>query len=195
MAYKAVYYSRPLRFISQNEIKIAEYKELMKPVNFITVNMDIPEQSGGNLIEIIRSKVLTAFEEKRAPLFVDQTGLYLDAWNGLPGGLTDIFWKRLKLTGFLKLLENENNRKAVAITTIGYCDGRNIHYFQGKLSGTIAHHPMGELGTQWDPVFIPQGENRTFAEMPKEDRLKISMRLTAATDFKDFLLKQRSSCR
>jgi XTP/dITP diphosphohydrolase len=192
MAYKAVYFSRPLRFISQNKFKIAEYNELMQPVNFTPINIDLGDLVGGNQLEITRAKVLAAFAQKRSPVFVDETGLYLDAWKGLPGLLTDVFWQRLGLTGFLKLLENESNRKAVAITIIGYCDGRKIHFFQGKLLGTIAHQPRGEMGIQWDPVFIPEGESRTFAEIPREEKIKKSMRLTAATDFKEFLLKQRS---
>lgn len=190
MAYKAVYFNRPLRFVSQNEVKITEYKDLLHPVEFVPIKMDIEEQSGGNHLKIVRAKTLIAFEQIKAPLFVDQTGLYLQAWKGLPGGLTDIFWQRLNLTGFLKLLDNENNRQAVAITTIGYCDGKKIHIFQGKLPGTIAHEPRGQ-GTQWNPLFIPQGQTRTLAEMSYQERIKISMRLTAATDFKHYLLKQR----
>lgn len=191
MAYQAVYFSRPLRFVSQSDVKINEYRELLQPMEFVAIKTDVGEPAGRNHIEIVRAKVLKAFEQTKAAVFVDQTGLHLEAWQGLPGGLTNIFWQRLTLTGFLKLLSNENNRKAVAITTIGYCDGKKIHIFQGKLPGTIANEPRGEQNNQWDPVFIPQGETRTFAEMSYQERLKISMRFTAASDFKNHLLKQR----
>lgn len=191
MAYQAVYFSRPLRFVSQSETKIKEYRQLLHPVEFVAIKTDIGEPVGRNHVEIVKAKVLAAFEQTRAAVFVDQTGLYLEAWQGLPGGLTDIFWQRLALSGFLKLLANESNRKAIAITTIGYCDGKKIHIFQGKIPGTIATEPRGEQTGQWDPVFIPAGETRTFAEMPDTERLQVSMRLTAATDFKNHLLKHR----
>lgn len=191
MAYQAVYFSRPLRFVSQSDVKINEYRELLHPVEFVAIKTDVGEPAGRNHIEIVQAKVLKAFGETRAAVFVDQTGLYLEAWQGLPGGLTNIFWQRLTLTGFLKLLANETNRKAMAITTIGYCNGRKIHIFQGKLPGTIATEPRGDQDNQWDSVFIPRGETRTFAEMACQERLNISMRFTAATDFKNHLLKQR----
>ncbi len=190
-AYKALYLRRPLRFISKNDTKIAEYKALLHPLDFIPVAMDIGDFAGRDHLEIVRNKTLQAFEIKRSPVFVEQTGLYLEAWNKLPGGLTDLFWERLNLDGFLKLLENEDNRRAEAITTIGYCDGRKIYVFEGKINGTIAHEPRGKNGTQWDPVFIPEGESRTFAEMQPEEKAKISMRRIAADAFKSFLMNGR----
>lgn len=188
--HKAVYFNQPLRFITKNNVKTAEYKALLHPVEFIPIIVDTGDFAGSNHLEIVRSKTLKAFEIKRAPVFVEQTGLYLSAWDGLPGGLTELFWERLNLTGFLKLLENEENRQAVAITTIGYCDGRQIHIFEGKLNGTIASAPRGTNGIQWDPVFVPEGSSRTFAEMPLKEKLQISMRRAAAAAFKNFLLNE-----
>ncbi|WP_031518022.1 non-canonical purine NTP pyrophosphatase [Desulfofalx alkaliphila] len=193
MGYKAFYVSRPLRFVSKNKEKNYEYSKLLSPVEFTPVWFDTAEPLGDNHRDIVQAKTLHAFDEKRAPLFVDQTGLYVDAWQGLPGGLTDTFWEKLKLTGFIKLMENEKNRSAVAITTIGYCDGKKIYLFEGRLKGTIAPEPRGENGSQWDPVFIPQGHSRTFGEMSPDEKLAISMRRTAAAEFKSFLLSQGRS--
>lgn len=180
---------RPLRFISSNERKINEYRELLDPIDFIPLQVSVPEPQGENPAEVVRAKLLQAFALKRTPLFVDHTSIYIDAWNNLPGALTGIFWHRLGPEGFLRLLNCVLDRRVVARTIIGYCDGKRIYTFEGELTGVLATEARGKTES-WNCIFIPDGEQRTLGELTREEKNKISMRRHAAEKFKAFLLSQ-----
>ena len=87
----------------------------------------------------------------------------------------------------LKALENETNRKAQFITVIAVILDEQVHFFEGSIQGTITEAPQGDGGFGYDPVFIPDGYDKTFAELPSEVKNKISHRAIAMQKFKDFL--------
>ena len=72
--------------------------------------------------------------------------------------------------------------KVTAKTVLGYCDGREIHLFEGAIEGTVPRMPAGPEDFQWDCVFIPDGSTMTFAEMGT-DKDNISMRRKALDKF------------
>ncbi|SFG62123.1 XTP/dITP diphosphohydrolase [Desulfotomaculum arcticum] len=180
---------KPMRFVTSNQLKINEYELLLDPFRFIPVRLNMREPQGDDQREIVRSKVLIAFSEKRAPLFVDHTGLSIQVYNDLPGGMTPEIWSRLGVEGFLRLMQCETNRKAVVRTIIGYCCGKRIHIFEAKLQGEIAGEPQGPAGT-WECLFIPDGYDTSLAALPVEKKNKISARGQAAQQFKKFLTRQ-----
>ena len=73
-----------------------------------------------------------------------------------------------------------------AKTIIGYCDGRNLHYFEGAIDGNIPDKPSGKRDFQWDCAFIPKGTTETFSDMG-DQKNKISMRRKALDSFYKFL--------
>ena len=112
------------------------------------------------------------------PDFVELTVFFIVALNGFPGLLTLIFWDTVGAEQVSRLFGALDRSGAVARTHVGYCDGCRVHRFEGEVRGRIAPEPRGEAGRQWDCVFVPEGEERTFAEMGKAKN-EISMRRRA----------------
>jgi len=177
---------KPMRFVTGNQKKIEEYTRLLEPYTFIPVRLIVREPQGDDQWEIVRRKVLMAFAEKRAPLFVDHTGLSIEAWNELPGGLTPEIWSKLGMQGFLRLMQCETNRRATLRTIIGYCCSRRIYIFEAEMQGVIANRPEGS-GDTWECLFIPAGYDKSLASLTLDERIKVTARAHAAREFKKFL--------
>jgi len=180
---------KPMRFITKNRQKIIEYEQLLAPYTFIPVELNVREPQGDDQREIVRGKVLIAFAEKRVHLFVDHTGISIEAWNNLPGGLSREIWGQLGVSGFLRLMQCETNRRAVVRTIIGYCCSRRIHIFEAEMQGTIATEPAGPADT-WECLFIPEGYDKPLATIPLEEKNRISARSRAAQRFKELLARK-----
>jgi XTP/dITP diphosphohydrolase len=178
-----------IRFVSGNRFKIDETTEIMKGrgIDIIPVNNKIEELQTLNVKNLVKDKLMKAFSMIGRPLFVEHTGLYIKYLNDFPSGLTQIFWDSLEADKFAKLIGNLPDTTVLARTIIGYCDGKQIHYFDGEINGNITDTPKGDRKFQWDCVFIPCGESKTFAEMgsAKND---ISMRKQALEKFRKFLM-------
>lgn len=177
-----------VRFLSKNEHKIAEAKAILDPlgVDVIPITVPINELQTDDVELLVRDKVLRAFGQLGHRLFVEQTGLFLDALNGFPGGLTQPFWDTLQADRFCKLFGQGDRRSLIAKTWIGYCDGRQIFQFQGEIRGSVPSEPRGDRSFQWDCAFIPDGYDETFAEMG-ERKNDISMRRRALDRFAEHL--------
>lgn len=177
-----------IRFLSKNKHKIAEAEAILAPlgVEVIPVTVPIHEIQTHDMDLMVRDKVLRAFSQIGHRIFVEQTCLHLDALNRFPGGLTQPFWDALEADRFAELFGRENQRSVTAVTWIGYCDGRQVHHFQGEIKGTVAREPRGDRSFQWDCVFIPEGHDETFAEMG-ERKNEISMRRLALSRFAEHL--------
>lgn len=174
-------------FVSNNEFKIKEANEILdKSVEVTPVKIKINEIQSDNAELIVHDKVLKAFMKIRRPVFVEHTGLYLEDFGRLPGGLTQIVWDALEADKFCEFFGNRINTNAEAITIIGYCDGKSVNIFQGKIAGKISSKPLGSKDFQWDCVFIPDGYDKTFAEIGDEKNV-ISMRKKALEKFSQYL--------
>ena len=173
-----------IRFMSGNKNKIAEVQRILTPVgvDIVPVSRKIEELQTQDVYALVRDKLIKAFQEIGRPLFVEHTGLYLGGLNGLPAGLTQIFWNRLQANRFVDLVAGLADDKVTAKTVLGYCDGREMHLFEGAIEGTVSRVPAGPEDFQWDCVFIPDGSTKTFAEMGT-DKDDISMRRKALDQF------------
>ncbi|NIF22368.1 MULTISPECIES: non-canonical purine NTP pyrophosphatase [Pantoea] len=181
-----------IRFLSANEQKLDEVRTILGPVgvDVVPVARRIEEIQTENELDLVRDKLTKAFAIIGRPVFVEHSGIYLDGLNGLPAGLTRIFWSRLNPERFAALVKGLDSQQATAKTVIGYCDGRKMYLFSGEVRGTIATEPAGSREFQWDCVFIPEGETQTFAEMG-ERKNQISMRRKALDRFAHFLKNTR----
>jgi XTP/dITP diphosphohydrolase len=175
-----------LRFVSSNANKVEEATAILAPagIEIIAVAKKLEEIQSGDLELLVRDKCIKAFRMIGRPVFVEHTGLFIEALNGFPGGLTQIFWDALGADRVAKLFGREE-AEAVARTRIGYCDGRCVHQFEGEVAGRLAPKPRGDAA-QWDCVFIPEGSKKTFAEMGARKN-EISMRKMALDQFAAFL--------
>lgn len=181
-----------IRFISGNEYKIEEAQEILQVsgIKVVPVNIKIEELQTRDTTNLVRDKVLKAFNSIGRPLFVEHSGLYLNYLNGFPGGLTQIFWDTLQADLFIELLNENKDTKVVAKTLIGYCDGKRIFTFEGEVEGNVSSEPRGDRKFQWDCVFIPDGYDQTYSELGKRKN-DISMRRRALDSFRDYLVSER----
>jgi XTP/dITP diphosphohydrolase len=176
-----------LRFLSSNANKIAEATAILAPAGFelIAVQKKLDEIQSADVEILVRDKCIKAFRLIGRPVFVEHTGLFIEALNGFPGGLTQIFWDTLGAERVAGLFARGDDGRAIARTRIGYCDGRCVHQFEGEVSGMLASEPRGDP-SQWDCVFIPEGSDETFAEMGARKN-EVSMRRKALDQFASFL--------
>lgn len=174
--------------MSGNAHKVAEVQRILEPagVEVVPVSRKIEELQTEDVDRLVRDKLIKAFEEIGRPLFVEHTGLYLRGLNGLPAGLTQIFWDKLEADRFAKLVAGLGDSTVMAKTVLGYCDGREIRLFEGSIEGKVPLDPAGPRAFQWDCVFVPTGYTQTFAEMG-EAKDNISMRRKALDQFAAYL--------
>lgn len=178
-----------LRFLSSNPHKTAEVQAILGAVgaHIVGVSHKIDEIQTTDVRALVHDKCVKAFRAVGRPLFVEHTGLHLKALNGFPGGLTQVFWDTVGADKFADLFGGSSTQPVLARTTIGYCDGRQVNYFEGEIAGSIPPAPCGNRAFQWDCVFIPDGYEKTFAEMTPDEKNAISMRRLALNDFARYL--------
>ena len=177
-----------IRFVSGNQFKIDETIEIMKgsSISIVPFNIKIEELQTLDVKSLVKDKLMKAFSMIGRPLFVEHTGLYIKYLNDFPAGLTQIFWDSLEADKFAELIGKLPDSTVVAKTIIGYCDGKQIYYFEGEINGVIVDVPKGSRNFQWDCVFLPKGETMTFAEMGSAKN-NISMRKKALEQMRKFL--------
>ncbi|WP_433973941.1 non-canonical purine NTP pyrophosphatase [Tunturiibacter lichenicola] len=119
-----------IRFVSNNPHKLAEARDILEPIGIAVegTQIKIEELQTEDTPRLVHDKLLKAFGKIGRPLFVEHTGLYLEHLNGLPGGLTQIFWDTLQADRFSELFGKlAPVKRAIARTTIAYCDGQQIY--------------------------------------------------------------------
>lgn len=138
--------------------------EIMQP------DFEIVEIQAKTCAEVAAFSVKYAAEKLKTPVLKSDTGLYLDALGGLPGPYNAYFDKQIGVKKFLKMLENEENRKARIEHCYAYCEpGKEPIVFSGGGTGTIAREPRGKLGRWHSLFYIPDGETKTLSELQEED--------------------------
>ncbi|HSI21180.1 MAG TPA: non-canonical purine NTP pyrophosphatase [Verrucomicrobiae bacterium] len=175
-----------MHFITGSSGKFAEVQSLIPSIE--QVDFDLPEIQSTDAKEIIAAKLTAAEGHNLGEYIVEDTGLYLECLNGLPGPLIKWFLKKLGNEGLASLVNKYEDKTAYATTWIGYrSESGDIHYFEGSVKGTIVA-PKGE-GFGWDPIFQPDGHDRTYGEMTMEEKGQTSMRKAAVQKLVDFLGK------
>ncbi|BAK54252.1 XTP/dITP diphosphatase [Sulfurisphaera tokodaii] len=176
--------------ITSNENKFKELDSIAKKYNIKLKWINLPkfEVQSDSLEEIVRSSAVIAFNMIRSPLIVEDSGLFIEALNNFPGPYTNYVRRTLGLKGILKLMEGIQNRKAYFMTALCYVDEEVIRVFTGKVVGKISESIRGDKGFGFDPIFIPDGDERTFGEMNIEEKNKYSHRGKAFEEFIKFFL-------
>ena len=173
-------------FITGNINKFKEIKSIIP--NLKQLNIDLPEIQEIDAKKVIEAKLKEAikYTDKRN-IIVEDTSLYLDALNGLPGPLIKWYLMKMGVDGIYNIANKFDNYNAKVKTYIGFLDDNNqIHFFDGELKGDIVS-PQGNEGFGFDPIFKPEGYDKTLAEMSLSEKNKISMRRIAAYKLKLYL--------
>lgn len=150
-------------------------------------------EDGSTFHENALIKAKYCFEKTGKPSLGDDSGLVVDALDGRPGiysaryaGNHDFAKNMAKV---LEELEGEENRKAYFVTVMCLVDASGVNYFEGRVYGNLTREIRGKKGFGYDPLFIPNDHDITFAEMTAEDKNKISHRKQAIEKFLDFMEK------
>ena len=153
-----------LHFISTSKHKVEEFKKSLSPeVKFDQLELNLDEIQSLDPKEVITHKLNEARKLHSGELMVEDSSLCLDALNGFPGPLVKHFFKSIGNDGLLKIVESFNCNTVQARTMIGYFDGKEILFFEGVAKGKLVHiRRNSDFG--FDPIFVPEGQNKTFSE-------------------------------
>jgi XTP/dITP diphosphohydrolase len=153
------------------------------------VNLECPEFRHSDVGEIARGKAAFAFDQLNRPLIVDDTAFSVKALRGFPGPYAAYVLDTLGYPGILRLLDGVEERGASFETAIAYADGKGIRIFRGLVEGVIIRSPRGSGGFGYDPIFEVEG--RTMAEMPIDEKNRISHRARALSAFGEWWREER----
>jgi XTP/dITP diphosphohydrolase len=184
-------------FATNNEHKLKEINHLLgtsfRILSLIDLNIneDIPENEPtleGNAIH----KARYVFDKTGRDSFADDTGLEIDSLGGMPGVHSARFAGEQKnseanIKKVLTLLGNSSDRKARFRTVIAFIMEGKQFLFEGIVDGRIIAEKRGTKGFGYDPVFIPDGYDRTFAEMSLAEKNLLSHRAKAFNKLREFL--------
>jgi non-canonical purine NTP pyrophosphatase (RdgB/HAM1 family) len=175
-----------LYFVTASENKFNDYQFLLgKYADLHWVDEQIEEPVTMDLSILIRRQVESVKTKlPHLPFLVEQTNLMIKAWNDLPGIVTRQFIDGVGVDGICKMLQAFDEQSAKVVTDLAYHSPEgHVHVFRGKLNGTISPEPRGTQVFGWDAIFIPDGYDKTFAEMSLEQRNTISTRKIAVAGF------------
>jgi non-canonical purine NTP pyrophosphatase (RdgB/HAM1 family) len=171
-------------FVTGNKNKIEEFEYILG-TKLKSVDLNLEEIQSLNVEDVARNKAEQAYEILKKPVITEDTGLYFEELNGLPGALVKFFIKNLTLEQVCNLIKE--NRKAKAVICIAYFDGKEMKLIVEETLGEISTEPKGNNGFGWDPIFIPQGYDKTFAELTLEEKRSNFMRKEAIMKLKEIL--------
>ncbi|MDP3795354.1 MAG: RdgB/HAM1 family non-canonical purine NTP pyrophosphatase [bacterium] len=176
---------KTILFATGNEGKLREAQEILGAGYTVhAVKVDVAEVQQLEGKAVVAHKAREAFSLVRQPVLVEDTALYIEAWRGLPGAFVRWFLETVGCEGICRMLGGEKNRRVWAESALALYDGKTIKVVAGRVEGSIPSRPKGEYRFGWDPIFIPKGYKKTFAEMGPEEKNKISMRRKALTKLK-----------
>jgi XTP/dITP diphosphohydrolase len=199
--------SKRIIFATNNEHKLKEVQAMLGShfhlisLKEAEIDADIPENQDtlqGNALE----KAEFVFEKTGFPCFADDTGLEVAALNNRPGvhsaryaGLLSDFpseeaRSQANMDKLLGELNDKSNRVARFRTVIAYIDGKDHFFFEGIVNGHISETRSGNAGFGYDPIFVPEGFSKSFAEMDLSEKNTISHRARAFAKFIDFIKQQ-----
>lgn len=190
-----------LIFSTNNKHKLDEVSSILKDVCQISslsdmgIDTDIPE-TGTTLEENAMIKTRFIWEIKKTNCFADDTGLEVEALDNAPGVYSaryagDAHDSVANMKKLLVNMQGITNRKARFRTVIAAIINQKEYFFDGIINGTIIESSKGEKGFGYDPIFVPDGYDKTFAELGDEIKNKISHRAIAVGKLKAFFQSQQ----
>ncbi len=181
-------------FVTSNPNKARECKNILSFFSIYVeiIKFQISEIQSNTLEEIARFSSLEAFRICRKPVLIEDSGLFIDILKGFPGPYSSYVQNKIGNYGILKLMKGIKNRKAIFKSVIGFCSSKKLHrVFIGEVRGSISYK---EKGKKWafDPIFIPDPEDRTYAQMSAERKNEISHRRKALEKFAIWFNKEQN---
>ena len=189
-----------LIFATSNSNKLKEIKNLLpkeiciNDLNSLNFFEEIPENEN-SIKKNAEFKANFIHSKYNINVFADDTGLEVGVLNGKPGVYSARYAgedcdSNKNMEKLLKKLINKKNRKARFKTVIALVLNNKLHHFEGIVNGTIAHSKKGDKGFGYDPIFIPDGYKKSFAELSLNEKNEISHRSIAVKKLINFIKNQ-----
>ena len=188
-----------LYLATQNKHKVEELSALLqdnfviRDLSTLSLSEEIPE-TGNTLEENSLQKARYIAEKFQVTCLADDSGLEVEALDGAPGVISARYAGEPKndqanLHLLLTNLSGITNRRARFVTVLTYYANGSYTSFEGEIQGSIVEVPRGTWGFGYDPIFQPENETRTFAEMSLAEKNLIAHRARALEKFKNYLDK------
>jgi XTP/dITP diphosphohydrolase len=178
-----------ITFVSTNQNKFLEVQSILSTrsiaVDFSQIHL--VEIQSDSLEEIAREKAKTAIAKMGRPVIVEDDGLFIDSLAGFPGQYSSFVFRTIGNDGILKLLARSAERSAYFSSVIAFYNGITLSISDGRVDGRISDR-ITEGGWGYDPVFVPDGTDLTFAEL-KKSKNEYSHRKRALEKFAKWYLK------
>ena len=168
-------------FVTSNPNNVLEVRGILGEygITFEHLNLRYPEIQSDSLHQIASASARYLYRRLKCPLFVEDSGIFVDSLNGFPGPYSSYVQKTIGNPGILKLMESVPCRGSRFESVVAYIKSADdLHLFSGIVEGSISKKMKGK---EWgfDPIFIPLGSTQTYAEMGIEAKQKLSHRRAA----------------
>jgi len=193
---------KKLIIASHNQDKVAEILDFVKPYGFAVETarqhgVSEPEETGNSFADNALLKVRNTFMHTHLPSLADDSGMAVDALGGAPGIYSarwggesrdfNMAMQRVKTELEAKNI-SPNGSVAFFICVLAYIDETGAeHIFEGSIKGHLSFPPRGSHGFGYDPIFVPDGYDKSFAELGADIKKSISHRSIAMAKFRNFL--------
>jgi XTP/dITP diphosphohydrolase len=174
-------------FVSSNKHKYLEAKEILSSfgIRLGFFQASLLEIQSDSLSEIAKTKALDAFSKCKKPIIIEDDALVISSLGGFPGPYSSYVFGTIGNKGVIDLIRGSRSAKFYA--TISYCDKkRKPILFEGITPGKIAKKISGK-GWGYDPIFVPRGKTKTYAQIP--DKNAISHRYRALAKFASWFVR------
>ena len=177
-----------LSFATSNENKFQEAERILSnlgvQINFFKTILE--EMQSDSLSDIAQQKAIDAYNRIQKPVIIEDDGLFIESLNGFPGPYSSYAYDTIGNKGIMNLLGNSEVRNAKFVSIIAYCDeSLNPKLFESSIPGKISS-VIEEGGWGYDPIFIPAGESKTYANVSDKD--KFSHRAASLKKFSNWFL-------
>ena len=191
---------KQILFFSNNKNKLIEIKKIFNKFNLKLLSLkdvnisDEPEEDGITFEENAKIKSDYGFNKTGLPCFADDSGICIESLNWRPGVHSKRFIHKFKnkedcFKHIIKRVEVSGKKNAYFKTSISLSINKNYNVvFSGKINGKISSQRKGDFGFGYDPIFIPNSFNKTFAELSTKEKNKLSHRSIAVTKLVNFLV-------
>ena len=175
-----------ITFVTGNLNKLREVSAILGDVTLAHAKLDLPEIQSMSLEDVVRAKARSAFEALKTPILVEDVAVEIEAMGGMPGPFVKFWEQQAGYDRALTLARHENNDRVHLYCGAAYKDAEQEIFTLGKVFGRLVNR-VGDNGWGFDPYFLPEGFEMTYAQMGPEQKNQISHRVQAFSKLRDIL--------
>ena len=175
-----------LTFVTGNPGKVAELRRWLK-YELPLSDVDVEELQELDPYKVVEHKARAAYDSIKSPILTEDISVVCHAMGQLPGTYIKWFLQELGPAGICQMVNAFEDRSATVQVIYCYFDGKRIETFKNTVEGSIAPKPRGTGGFGWNSMFIPEGSDKTDAELFDTDWERFAVRPKAVAKLKKFL--------